>query len=241
MPTPAWIGASTSSPPLAAQINQFLGAHQATYLYTGASLGGQATAGSGAVNTNGLYVAQAFTPGSNQSPGRFLLTLAVTGSPAPLTLSIQTNIAGAPSGTALATTKVPPGFLTGSATSTSIPLPCTLASGVEYWIVAGAVGDASDYYSLSKSNQTSGVSTSTNGTSWTTQTYGILYSRFDQSAVLPLVHTWEDFGARWTTFAFNTNGTPSKLEEYTVAQAAGDYVQSVRAFTYSGTSLTSIA
>jgi hypothetical protein len=239
--TPAWKGASVNSPGLASQVNQFLGTHAATFIYTGATLGGQTTAGAGAVNTNGLYVAQTFTPGSTQTPGRFHLTLAVTGTPPPLTLTIQGTTAGAPSGSTLATTVLPPGFLTGAPTSTSIPLPCSLTNATQYWIVANAVGDVSNFYSLSKSNQVTGVSTSANGTTWTTQAYGIIFDRWDQSLVQPLVHTYEDSGARWTTLAWNANNQPSKLSEYTVAQAANDYVQSVRSFSYSGSSLTGVA
>jgi hypothetical protein len=40
MATPAWIGATASQLPLAAQIDQFLGTHAATYLYTGVLIGG---------------------------------------------------------------------------------------------------------------------------------------------------------------------------------------------------------
>jgi hypothetical protein len=56
-----------------------------------------------------------------------------------------------------------------------------------------------------------------------------------------LLHTYADSGARWTTFAYNANGTPSKLSEYTVAQGSLQYVQSVRSFIYSGTLLTTVS
>lgn len=239
MTTPAWIGATTGQPPLAAQINQFLGTHATTYIYTGVTLGGATVLGSGSVTSNGLYVAQAFTPGSSQSPGRFVFSMSVTGSPSPLTVSIQTSSGSAPSGTALVSTTIPAQWMPGTQTLVSVPLPCSLTASTTYWAVFNAVGDASDYYSLYKSNQTSGVSTSTNGTSWASQTYGIYYARYDQSAVLPLVHTWTDSGARWTTVASNTGNQPTNLQEYTVAQGSGQYVYSNRAFTYSGTSLIS--
>lgn len=240
MATPAWIGATTGQPPLASQVNQFLGTHQIECLYTGVSLGGQATAGSGAVNTNGLYAAQLFTPSAAQTPGRFVLTLSVTGSPAPLALSIQTSTGSAPSGTSVVSTMLPAAFVGASAGSVSIPMPCSLAAATSYWIVANAVGDSSDFYSLSKSNQTSGASTSPTGAAWTAQTYGLLYMRFDQSVVGPLTHTWEDFGARWTTFGRNANTSVSSLDEYTVAQSA-TAVSSARSMTYSGQSLAGVA
>src|SRR5580658_4200768 len=109
MATPSWKAATAGQPPLAAQINQFVGTHAATFVYTGASFASQVTAGSGAVDSNGLYVAQSFTTGASTTAiGRILLTVAVTGSPAPLTLTIEANSARPPSGTALVSTTVPP-------------------------------------------------------------------------------------------------------------------------------------
>lgn len=240
MSTPAWLAATSGQSPLAAQINQFLGTHAIQVFYTGASLGGQTTAGSGSVATNGTYLAQGFTPGINQTPGRFLLTMSVTGSPAPFTVSVQTDNAGKPSGTLLVSTTVPSGYVPGSSTAITIPLPCTLTAATPYWIVINAVGDVSNFYSWFKSNQASGVSTSTNGSTWTAQTYGVLYQRFDQSVVNPPVHTWEDTGARWSTLVSNaTSSALTALDEYTTGQGSG-YLQSQRTFTYSTGLLTAV-
>lgn len=240
MTTPNWIGATPNQPQLAAQVNQFLGTHAVTYLYTGVQQGGHATLGTGGVNSNGLYIAQSFTAGSSFSLGRIVLDFStVTGTPAgPATISIQTSSGGAPSGTALATVTVPPAYLSGVV---SVPLPCALVNGTGYWIVLSAVGDASDFVTWLKSNQTSGASTSTNGSSWTAQTYGLYYSYWDQSAVPPLAHTWEDAGARWTAWAENGNNQPTALQEYTVAQGSGQYVYSSRSLSYSGTNLVSVS
>lgn len=240
MTTPAWIGATPGSPPLAAQVNQLLTTHAITYLYTGVQQGGHTTLGSGGVNSNGLYIAQSFTAGSTFSLGRIVFGFnTVTGTPTtPTTISIQTSSGGAPSGTALVTTTVPPQFLTGDV---SIPLPCSLVSGTGYWIVLAAVGDASDFVTWLESNQVSGASTSTNGTSWTAQSYGLYYNYWDQTVNLPLAHTWEDGGARWTAESYTGLNELSSLQEYAVAQGSGQYVSSSRALTYSGTSLISVA
>lgn len=242
MATPAWIGASPGSLPLAAQIDQLLGAHAATFVYTGALFASQTTAGSGAVDSNGLYIAQQFTTGASTGAlGRIVLTLAVTGTPAPLTVQIQSNNAGAPSGTSLVTTVIPPNWATPSVTTQSIPLPAAgLASSTAYWLVMHPAGDTGDYFAFYKSSQASGVSTSTNGSGWTAQSYGLLYSAYDQTAVLPLVHTWEDSGARATALGANANGSPATLEEYTVAQGSNQYVYSFRTFNYSGANLVSL-
>lgn len=240
MPTPSWIGATPGQPPLAAQVNQSLTTHAITYLYTGANGGGHTTLGSGGVNSNGLYIAQSFTAGATFSLGRVVFGFnTVTGTPtAPTAISIQTSSGGAPSGTALVTTAVPPQFLVGNV---SIPLPCPLVSGTGYWIVLAAVGDGSDYVTWLKSNQVSGASTSVNGTSWTAQSYGLYYTYFDQTANLPLAHTWEDGGARWTSELYTGVNELSSLQEYTVAQGSGQYVSSSRTLTYSSSNLISVA
>jgi hypothetical protein len=243
MATPAWVGATPNQPQLAAQINQFLGTHAITYVYTGVSYSTQATTGSGSVASNSLYVAQQFTTGaSNTAAGRVTLTMTTTGVPSPITVQVQANSAGAPSGTALVSTVIPPGWANGTPTAQSIPLPVTgLAPSTTYWIVAQAAGDVSDFFSFYKSNQSSGASTSTNGTSWTAQTYGLLYAVYDQSAILPLRHTWEDAAARITAEFTNSNATLAALEEYTNAQGGGQFVYSYRTLNYAAATLTSIS
>lgn len=240
MATPVWNGATSGVRALAGQVNQLLGTHASTFVYTGLSVATQPTAGTGTTASNSLYIAQSFTTGTNTAVGRILLTVAVTGTPNPLTLTIQANASGIPSGTALVTTLVPPSLYTGSATSVSIPLPVTgLTASTTYWIVANAVGDASDFFAFSRSNQASGVSTSTNGTTWAAQTYGLIYSIFNQGTNGLMLHTWEDSNARWTGYTWNANGTLATVTEYTTAQntATGtpQFVYSKRALTYSGT------
>jgi len=242
MTTPTWIGATFGQLPLATQINQFLGTHAITYIYTGLSFSTQGTAGTGSVNSNGTYYAQSFATGaSNTAVGRITLTMTTTLNPTPLTVQIQTNNAGAPSGTVLQTTVIPPNWANATETAQTIPIPVTgLTPSTTYWIVTQPAGDASDFFSFFKSNQTSGASTSTNGTSWTAQTYGLLYNVFDQSINQPLVHTWEDGNARITKFGWNANNTPATIEEYTVAQGTNQFTYSFRTFNYSGMSLVSL-
>jgi hypothetical protein len=242
MVTPAWLGATAVQLPLASQVNQFLGSHAITYVYTGVSVSRQITAGSGGVASNGTYVAQSFTTGSFTTVGRIAFNMTTTGGPAPTTISLQTNNAGAPSGTVLVSTVMPPGWANAAPTYQSLPLPVTgLSASTTYWIVASAAGDASDFFTYEKSNQTSGTSTSTNGTSWTAQTYGLLYEVFDLSATPPFLHTWEDSNARITNIGSNTNATPAYIEEYTVAQGTNQFAYSYRTFSYSGTKFTSLS
>lgn len=241
MATPNWQGASTGIRPQAAQINQFLGSHTVTIVYAGTSFASQTTAGAGGTNSNGLYLAQSFNTGGSSGMSRVVLTLAVTGTPNPATVSIQSDNAGVPSGTVLGSTVLPPTFVAGSATAISIPVFAAVAAATQYWIVINAVGDVSNFYAWSRSNQVSGASTSPNGSTWTAQGYGFLYNCFVWAYVGAPVHSYEDGGLRWATFATNASGALSNLSEYTTAQAANDYVTSIRAFTYTNGNLTSIA
>ena len=240
MATPSWLGATSGGTMYAAQINQFLGTHAVTYVYTGTLITSQTTAGSGSINSNGLWAAQSFATGTGTTVGRFAFNMTVTGNPAPITLSLQANNSGVPSGTPLTSTTVSAGWGNATAAYQSIPLVATgLTASTTYWLVASSAGDASDYYAWNKSNQTSGAATSTNGTSWTAQTYGLLFEVWNLSAIPPLQHTWEDQGARATRFFFNTNSTPGALEEYTLAEG-GHSVYSYRTYNYSGGEISSI-
>jgi hypothetical protein len=233
------LGATSGQGAQAGQVNQFLGSHPSTFVYAGVQRAAQNTAGAGAVNSNSLWIAQSFATASGQTAvGRVVLTLAVTGSPAPLTVGLYANSAGAPTGSALVSVSVPKEFPSG--TALSIPLPTTVTASTTYWIVATAVGDVSNFYSWSKSNQVSGASTSANGTTWAAQAYGLLYQQYDQSASGNLTHTFEDSGARWIGLGYNASNQVTKLQEYTVAQAAG-YIEANRTLSYSGTLLTGVA
>lgn len=244
MSVPAYLAATTGQAPKSAHASQFLGAHPATYLYTGVQQGGQTTLGSGSVNTNGTYLAQKFTVGaSGLNLGRIVLTLALTGAPPPTTISIQTNSGTAPSGTALAAAALPAQMAPASAATVSIPLPCALSASTVYWIVASSAGDASDYFAWSKSNQTSGASSSATGTSWTAQAYGLYFSYWDRTApagAQPL-HTYADSGSRWSTWTWNASLQPATVQEYTAGQTATGYMYSSRTLTYTTGNLQTIA
>lgn len=243
MPAPSWLAATAGFAPLAGQVNQFLATHAITYVWTGAQQAAQSTAGSGGTNSNSLWIAQSFaTAGGQTTTGYVVVTAAVTGSPAPWTFSIQANSSGAPSGTALTSAAVPKEFLSGSPAAQAVMLPVTgLTASTTYWIVAQAVGDVSDFFTWSKSNQVSGASTSANGTTWAAQSYGLLHKVFDAATVTPLAGVWEDSGARWTALASNGSGQLTGIEEYTAGQAANGYAASARTLTYANGLLTGVA
>lgn len=239
MAAPSWSAATSGQPGLASQVNQFLAAHAVTCIYSGQFVSGQTTLGSGAVNTNSLYIAQSFSSSFATTVGRVALYLSHTGSPGPVTVSLYGNSGSAP-GTVIASTPLPLDFTGTSAAVVLIPLPATVTPSATYWIVLQAQGDASDYFSWSKSNQVSGASTSSNGTSWTAQGYGLYYEVLDQTTILPLIHTWEDSGNRWTSLSY-TSGQLTGLSEYTTGQTAAGYLAVTRALTYTSGDLTGVA
>lgn len=247
MTGPTWQAATAGQPPLVAHVNQLLGTHALQMLYTGTETSSQGTAGSGNATSNGLWIAQQFTTGSSQTAiGYVGLNLNATtpngANLAPWTVSIYANSAGLPSGPALVTTTATAEYVTTTPAVVIIPTPASgLAPSTTYWIVTTAAGNATYYYEWAHSNQSSGAATSTNGTTWTAQAYGLLYQVWDQTPILPLVATWEDGGARWTTQWTNPAGQITILGEYTAGQTTSGYLQSIRDLTYSNNVLTGVA
>lgn len=232
-----WLGATVGQLPTAAQQAAFLGIHKQQLLYAGTQQSVQNTAGSGSTTSNGLWIAQSFTTGASQTAiGYVSLQLGATTASgsllAPMTVGIYANSGGAPTGSALVSVQATAEYVNPGPSYMLFPLPVTgLSPSTTYWLVTQPAGNSTYNFAWGKSNQTSGTSTSTNGTSWTAQTYGSLYLVYDQTAVGSLTAVWEDSGARWQALYYATNGELSNLGEYTVAQA-GSYVQSYRSLAY---------
>jgi hypothetical protein len=225
MPSPNWSAAVAGTRGDSGQISQVMLGHNVQLVYAGTRFSSQTTAGSGTVTGNSLYVAQSFTTGaSTTAVGRITLTGFVTGNPSLLNLS-----------TPLVTTLSPVSWMNTSNNTYTWPLPVTgLSVSTQYWIVASWTGSTGNTYTFTQSNQTSGTSTSTNGTAWTAQAYGIEYQVYDQTQTLPLTHTWEDNGMRITWLPVNTAGYIGSIEEFTqtVSETSGLY--SYRNINYSG-------
>jgi hypothetical protein len=244
--TPTWQAATTGQAPLAAHVNQYLGTHTMQVLYTGTQRAAQSTAGSGTVTTNGTYLAQSFTTALGQTAiGYVVIQLAANTSTganlAPTTVSIQANSSGAPSGTALVSATVTAEYVFNGPTLIVVPTPVGgLTASTTYWIVVAAAGNATYSYNWAKSNQTSGASTSANGTSWTAQTYGFIFQVYDQAVTGQQTATWEDAGARWTWTGRSATGLVNAYAAYTAGQTPAGYLQSYRAFTTSNGLLTAV-
>jgi hypothetical protein len=249
--TPTWSAATTGSTPQAGHINQLLGTHATTLLYTGTQTAAQTTAAGTATNSNSLYIAQSFaTTGGQTQVGYVQLYLdsavASGGNLGTITVSLYANSAGAPTGSPIVTTTATTEYvnaISGASTTTFVtyPLPATVSPSTTYWIVTAPAGNGSFFYTWKRSTQVSGASTSSNGTSWTAQAYGMVFKVFDQTAANPLVATWEDAGARWTWRSTNTSGQIAQYAEYTAGQTAAGYLQSFRTLSYTNGLLTGVA
>ena len=243
MNAPVWQGATTGSNGAAGQVNQFLAAHAVTYLYQGKLQSSQQTAGGSGINSTSLWLAQKFTmPGGVTASGYVMIRAAIAaGSPPVWPVTLQADNSGAPSGTPLVSASLPKEFLSLSLAWIPVPLPVTgLTPGAVYWIVAQQAGDSGNHYDWFESNQTSGASTSSNGSTWAAQTFGFMYQFYDQAATLPLAGTFEDSGARWTWLSY-TAGALTGVQEYTAGQTAAGYTAASRTLSYSGTLLTGVA
>lgn len=248
--TSTWLGATTGVLPAAAQQQAFLGIHGTQMLYAATQQAGQTTNGSTSTSTSGLWLAQSFTTGASQTAVGYVIvpvtTTATSGaSLSTTTLALYANSAGAPTGSALGSVTVTAEYANlgsgGTATNRLVyPLPVTgLTAATTYWLVLHSTASTGSY-SWYRSNQTSGASTSTNGTAWTSQAYGFVHQVFDQTASGLLTAVWEDSGARWQALYYGTTGEVFSLGQYTVAQGGG-YQQGWRNFTYSSGLLTGVA
>ena len=241
---PTWQAATAGQTPRAGHINELLGPHTSYVLYNGTQTAGQTTNGATTTSTNGLYLAQSFTTAVGQTAvGLITASLTTTTSSgtllSPTVVSLHADNAGAPAASALVSTTLTAEFAfnaSGAVNTTriGIPLPVTgLTASTTYWIVASAAGNVSNNFTWFRSNQVSGASTSTNGTTWTAQSYGFTFTVRDQGQTSPLVKSsWEDGGARWTFVVYNATNGVSVYYEYTAGQTTSGYIQSVRNLSY---------
>lgn len=246
--TPVWQAAAPGYGANAGHANQFIGMHSAQFIYAGGTLRtSQATGNGFYTDSYTNLVSQTITTTSLQtSIGSIELQLnAVGGSPTlplipSLTVSLYADLVGAPTGSPLAST-----ILNGNTVYSApfwVPIPLYVAGltpSTTYHLVTSMVGTSSHYYTWQRSNQTSGAAVSTNGTTWTNQSYGMLYKVYDSNGTGQLQYIYEDGGARWTQLSYNTNNTPATATEYTTGQGSS-YLYSGRTFNYTTGVFTSL-
>ena len=247
--TPAWQAATVGSEANAGHINQFLGNHQSVFLYQGTVRSSQTTGTAVYSNTLTRWLAQTITTAAGQTAiGYVQLQLAaVGGSPttnliAPLTVSIYADSEGFPTGSALATTALSDSYVYMSPFWVTIPLPVSgLVPLTRYHIVTQIVGTTGHFYVWQQSNQTSGSATSTDGSVWVSNSYGLMYQVFDEGVSGLLQSIFEDSGARWREFSYNSNNQITQIVDYVIGQTSGGYLSAAHTLTYSGGLLTGVS
>lgn len=250
MATAPWLAASAGFKPQPGMINQFLGAHDSVWIYSGNTLQSSETTGSGLyVSTAGQYLAQSFITGATQTTvGSVSLQLsAVGGSPVtatitPLVVSLYASSAGLPTGGALASATVGEVSVYSAPFWLQVPLTAYgLTASTVYWLVVSPAGTSSAYYAWQESTQTSGAALSAGGTTWTGQSYGFMYEAYDATGtMLPPLYLVDDGGARTATFTYNAAGLLATITEQVVSQS-GAVQYSQRTLAYSNGLLVGVA
>jgi hypothetical protein len=240
--TPAWLAATAGQRPQPGQVNQFLGSHSATWVYSGNTQQAAQATGTGLyVSTAGAYLTQEFTTGAAQTViGNLHLQIsAVGGSPVtaaitPLQVALYASSSGLPTGPVLAATTLAEQYVYSGGFMLTVPLGATgLTPSAPYQIVVAAAGSSTAYYAWQRSNQTSGAATSPDGVTWTAQPYGLMYQVYDLAGTSgPPLYVIEDSGARVTQLSYNTAGQLTGITETTAAQGGAAFY-STRTLTYS--------
>lgn len=249
--TPTWLGATAGFSGVAGQANQFLGTHAAQFVYSGTLREGQSTGSSVYSSSQSTWLSQEFTTASTQTSISYLQLQISTvgGSPTlqlinPLIVSLYADSLGFPTGSPLITTTVSSQQVYNSGFWLVVPMPITSLTGLtNYHIVTQAVGTATHYYTWQQAVSGTGAATSSDGVSWTAQSYGFMYQVYDQSGTLgsKVNAVIEDNGARLTQFTYNANGTLATTNEYNVAQGTNTYLSQNRTFTYTNGLLTGVS
>lgn len=247
MATPAYLAATAGRPGNAGLVNQFLGAHGAQWVYAGTLRAQQATGTGTYLSLASGYVSQLITTGSSQTTiGRVALQIsAAGGSPTtatigPLAVGLYAASGGLPTGSPIASGQVSEPYVYAAPFWCPVALNATgLAASSLYCLVVSGPSTGAGYYAWQHSNQASGAATSTNGTSWTAQAYGLMWQAYDTSATGLVQSIVEDGGARTTTLTYS-GGVLTGLAEYTAAQD-GTTLVSTRTLTYSNALLTGVS
>lgn len=247
MPTTSFLAATSGQPMLAQHVNQLLVTHPTQYIYTGTQQQFNTTAAATSTGTNNLWLAEKWnTQVSQTTLGYIVVALSTTVTSGavlpPTTISIYTDNAGVP-GTALLTTQLTAEYAnlgTGGVATNSITVPLPLkglSAATNYWIVVQSTAAAGGQFTWFRTTAISGAATSPDGVTWTTQSYGFIYTIFDQvrplNVAAPLVATWEDSGQRWQVLRYNSLLEIINRTEYTSGQTTPGYNQGYRALTYS--------
>lgn len=231
---PTMLAQSPGWPTNAGAVGQFLGAHNAFLMYSGAVVQTSQATGSGVYQpTASQWLSQTITTGSSQTVlGSIGLQLsAVGGSPTlalipPVTVGLYADLGGVPTGSALATATVSCQYVYSSPFWLQVPFGAAVTASTTYNVVVSPVGSSSHYYVWQQSNQSQGAATAPDGVTWTTQAYGLMYEVFDATSTGQLLAISEDGGQLVTQFTYTSLGQIATVTQYAATQSSSSITSS---------------
>lgn len=249
---PTYKAAVVGQPGNAGMVNQFLAAHNSTFVYNSAILRANETTGiSTYLSTESQYISQSFMTGSTQTAiGEVWLQVstvngsAITDNIDPLTLSLYADSGGEPTGAALAMATLTETVIYDSPFWVIFPLTATgLTVSTTYHLVTSPAGTATSYYVWQENDQPSGASTSPDAIVWTDQAFGMMYQVYDQTAAegATLRDIVMDSGARVIQYTYNSEGLVQTVTEHTINQVGTGSLNNTRTYTYTNGLLTGIS
>lgn len=229
MTNPIWRAPIATNTYQAGDITQFEFSHPSAFLYQGTAQETGATR-TGTLNTNtgsaAQWIAQPFTTtGSQTTVTRVEIDFLIGGTGADLTIDLQTDSGGNPSGTALYSITFPLDFLPGSHALVSFPFNATgLSTSTMYHVVVHGTASTSNFAELGDGTTvTQQALISANGSSWSGAGKTLVFNVFSGINGV-LRNTIEDVTppaapAKWTGLDYangsaGTAGPPTTLREY---------------------------
>ena len=239
MPTPSYIAVTDGDAFTAGQINQYLGTHDISYIYAGASVNSNTGTIAAYDELYDQAVAQSFFAASTGAVGWITLWARAASVGSDVIFSIQPDSGGSgPTGTVLGQTLVPADRFSSDSAGAAVtfPIPVTgLTPGDVYWVCASMGGSSVSYVELSYIAAHAGLATSAGGSAaWSISASTSLYFDISSGDTFGNIYgTWEDDGARWTWITW-VDGLPTDIYEYVLGSAPGNEFESARVVTYAG-------
>ena len=239
MATPTYIAVTDGDSFIAGQINQYLGTHDISYIYAGASVNSNTGTIAAYDELYDQAVAQSFFAASAGAVGWVTLWAKAASVGSDVIFSIQPDSGGSgPTGTVLGQTLVPADHFSSASAGAAVtfPIPVTgLTSGDVYWVCASMGGSSVSYVEFGYIAAHAGLATSAGGSAaWSISASTSLYFDISSGGTFgKLYGTWEDEGARWTWITWAA-GLLVDVYEYTAGSAPSNELQSARAITYTG-------
>lgn len=245
---PTMLAQSSGWPTNAGAVGQFLGAHNAVFLYSGAVVQNSQATGIGVYqSTQSQWLSQTITTGATQTViGSVAIQLsAVGGSPtlpliSPLSVGLYADVGGVPSGAALASATLSCQYVYGGPFWLLVPFGVTVTPSTTYHLVVSPVGSSSHFYAWQQSNQLQGAATAPDGVQWSLASYGLMYEVLDSTATGQLLAISEDNGQLITQLTYTARGQIATVTQHALTQS-GSSIVSAGTLSYSNGLFTGVS